>query len=346
MGSSSRVRFFQYIPYLKSLGWRVDISPFLGDPYLHRLYVDNIRDRKLIFVSYAKRISELLRWNNYDLLWIEKELMQWIPAWLEAFMLKTYGVRYVVDYDDAIFHNYDCHPSRVIKVLYGKKIKTLMAGSSCVFAGNDYIAQYAQQAGAKRIEIIPSVVDMDRYEVGVKGSYEEDNSSFCIGWIGSPSTAKYLKTIELPLAMLAKKRNVELCIIGAPNAPVSGLPVRHVAWSELTEVNEISLFDVGVMPLSDTPWERGKCGFKLIQYMASGKPVIASPVGVNKIIVKNGVNGFLADSHSDWHSSFERLYLDRALGMKMGAVGREGVKENFSLQVMAERVSKILKDLI
>lgn len=344
MGSSSRVRFFQYIPYLQSLGWTVDASSFLGDSYLQQLYGSNKRSPILILTSYVKRIVQLLKSTDYDVLWIEKELMQWVPAWLEAYILRKYAGRYIIDYDDAIFHNYDLHRNAFIKKCYGEKIKKMMAGSYCVLAGNEYIAEYARAAGASRIEIIPSVVDMNRYIK--EPSLKSEDIKFSIGWIGSPSTAKYMKIIENPLRLLAEGRNIELCVIGSNDAPVSGFPVRYLEWSEDTEVENVGHFDVGIMPLLDSPWERGKCGFKLIQYMACGKPVIASPVGVNSSIVEDGFNGYLAELDADWVRSLKMLYEDRGQANEMGLRGRICVEEHYSLQVTAPRIQQILAGLV
>lgn len=344
LGSSSRIRFFQYIPYFQSLGWKVDVSSFLDDSYLRELYTNNKRGLSLILSSYVKRIIQLTKITNYDVLWIEKELMQWIPAWLEAYLLRKYVGRYILDYDDAIFHNYDLHSNLFVRKFYGKKITNIMAGAYCVLAGNEYIAEYARAAGASRVEIIPTVVDLNRYSK--ENSTKDIGVPFTVGWIGSPSTAKYLKIIEGPLRLLAKGRNIELCVIGASEAPISGFPVRHVEWSEDTEVENVARFDVGIMPLLDSPWERGKCGFKLIQYMACGKPVIASPVGVNNSIVENGFNGYLAESDADWVSSIEKLYEDRGLANDMGLRGRIRVEERYSLQAAAPRLQKILVDLV
>ena len=243
MGSSSRVRFFQYIPYLRSGGWTVEVESLLSDSYLRQLYKSNRRNIGLVFASYIRRIVQLSRQSNFDILWIEKELWQWAPAWFENYILRNHGGRYILDYDDAIFHNYDRHDNKVVRMLYGGKIRQIIGGSYCVFAGNEYIANYARKAGAKMVEVIPSVVDMARYEQAVS-SMSGDQSVFTIGWIGSPSTSKYLKIIEEPLRLLSKVYRIELHVVGSADAHLSGFPVRYIDWSEETEVENINYFDV------------------------------------------------------------------------------------------------------
>ncbi|WNP28407.1 glycosyltransferase family 4 protein [Moraxella sp. DOX410] len=146
-----------------------------------------------------------------------------------------------------------------------------------------------------------------------------------MSWIGSPSTVKYLETIKEPLQQLAKKIEYKLRVIGAefnlPDVQVEGLP-----WSEATEVENIANADIGIMPLLDSPWERGKCGYKLIQYMACSLPVIASPIGVNNEIVEDGINGYLANNALQWLEQLESLLLDANLRQQMGLKGREKVE--------------------
>lgn len=345
MGSSSRVRFFQYIPYLCSVGWTVEVDSLLSDAYLHQLYSNKKRNLGLVFTSYLRRIVQLLRNTSFDIIWIEKELWQWAPAWFENYILRNNQNRYILDYDDAIFHNYNRHRNSVVRMIYANKIKNIMGGSYCIFAGNEYIANYARAAGAKMVEIIPSVVDMNRYG---KGALSEKNNRgvFTIGWIGSPSTSKYLKVIEEPLRLLSKSHPIELQVIGSADAQLSGFPVRYIDWSEETEVENIQHFDVGVMPLLNSPWECGKCGFKLIQYMACGKPVIASPVGVNKEIVDEDVNGYLAETSLDWFNALKRLCEDHDKAQKMGFRGRERVNQSYSLDATAPRIHEIFLRLI
>jgi glycosyltransferase involved in cell wall biosynthesis len=163
-----------------------------------------------------------------------------------------------------------------------------------------------------------------------------------IGWIGSPATAKYLDAVAGPLAQVCGDTGARVRLIGAGAAALPGLPVDLQAWDEATETLKIGEFDIGIMPLADGPWERGKCGFKLVQYMACGVPVVASPVGVNPRIVESGVHGFLATSAQQWVQALTDLVHNAALRARMGVEGRRRVENFYSTQVVAPRLARLL----
>jgi glycosyltransferase involved in cell wall biosynthesis len=278
----------------------------------------------------------LLRRKQYDFIWIEKEALPWLPAWIEKGLLS--GARYSLDYDDAVFHNYDLHSHAIVRGLLGRRIDRLMGSACLVTAGNEYLAQRARAAGARRVEIIPTVIDLDRYAPRKVGT---DATRPTVVWIGSPSTVRYLSLIAKPLAELSARLPFRLRVIGG-HIDLPGVDVEYVAWSEDREAPAIAACDVGVMPLNDSPWERGKCGYKLIQYMACGLPVVASPVGVNAQIVNEGVNGFLADGSSEWRDHLEVLISDATTRRDMGQAGRLMVEEKYSVQAIAPRLAVLL----
>jgi glycosyltransferase involved in cell wall biosynthesis len=155
-------------------------------------------------------------------------------------------------------------------------------------------------------------------------------------------TSKYLRLVRNALAEVCAGSRGELVIVGDSAIDLDGVPCRHVPWSEESEVGSIQAFDVGIMPLLDEPWERGKCGYKLIQYMACGKPVIASPVGANRSIVKHGVTGFLASSEKEWTEALIRLRDDVSLRTRTGAAGRADVERRYCTSVTAPRLADVL----
>jgi glycosyltransferase involved in cell wall biosynthesis len=273
-----------------------------------------------------------------DLWWVEKELWPWVPAAVERALLRRRP--YVLDLDDAIFHNYDLHPSPTVRRLYADKIDRLMAGAALVVAGNDYLAARGRAAGARWVEILPTVVDLDRYP-GAPGrdAAADAHAPVAIGWIGSPATAHYLLSLREPLARLARERPVRFVVIGSAGVELPGVEVVTVPWSQASEVESIARLDIGVMPLFDSPWEHGKCGYKLIQYMACGLPVVASPVGVNRQIVSDDVNGYLASDTEGWYAALERLAANAPLRSRLGDAGRRRVEAEYSLQVTAPRLA-------
>ena len=341
LGASSRLRMMQYLSWLKSAGFHVNVEPLFSDAYVLALQ-RNRRTIGEVLRAYVSRIKTLLWSEQYDLIWIEKELLPWMPAWLE-FMLLSKSVPYVLDYDDAVFHYYDQHDTLFVKSVLGSKHPSLMRNAALVIAGNAYLADFAYHAGAKRVEIIPTVVDLERYPV-VDDTYERRQSlPPCVGWIGQRATAEYLLPYKKVFDSLSKEGCACFSAIGI-DAESLGLPIKSVSWSESTEVAEIASFDIGIMPLVDNPFERGKCGYKLIQYMACGLPVVASPVGVNCQIVEHGVNGFLAESVEEWESSLRLLATDQKLRKRMGLSGRQKVETQFSIQVTGPRLAALLKN--
>jgi glycosyltransferase involved in cell wall biosynthesis len=324
-GASSRYRMFQYFPYLESKGVEITTEALFDDEYLDRLYSKKNRIFSIL-KCYLRRFVVLLTRRNFDVLWVEKELFPWVPWAIEKLFLKILDTPYVVDYDDAIFHQYDQHRMPLVRNLLGKKCDEVMNSAALVVGGNEYLASRAKQAGAREVTKIPTVVS---------GKVFFPNETLhqvpVIGWIGSMSTAVYLERLKPIILELSKKHSFKFRIVGATvNWPE--LPVECVPWSEAEEVKLVQSFDIGVMPLLDSPWERGKCGFKLIQYMGCGKPVVADPVGVNSEIVQNGENGYLVSKDLNWYSALEKLLLNQSLRHEMGKQGRIRFEKLYSLE--------------
>ncbi len=337
LGSSSRVRFYQYIPILKSCGVELQVAALLDNDYIRRFYRGMRPSIPSIIAAYLNRMVWLKRSRAFDLLWIEKELFPWLPAWAEKVM-KRMGIPYVVDYDDAVFHRYDKNSNPLIRALLGGKINSVMRNASVVVAGNDYLAERARQVGARKVEILPSVVDINRYTIK-----EKTRESFRIGWIGSPITAPYLGLIRDALGEVTRQTGARLLLVGSGNKdPLPGIDKEVYQWSEASEVEHIQSFDVGIMPVPDQPFERGKCGYKLIQYMACGLPVVASPVGVNTVIVEQAKTGFLASSKEEWIQALVNLFEDAGMREDFGRAGRKKVEQGYSLQISAPRLLEIL----
>lgn len=390
MGASSRYRSWQYLPALEAKGIRCDVSPLFNDNYLKHLYSYGRVTIADLTGALKRRLEALLKVVKYDLLWLEYELFPYLPAIFEE-IIAAIAIPYVVDYDDALFHQYDCHRNLWVRQILGTKIAVVMRNSRLVIAGNNYLADYARKAGANQVDIVPTVVDLSRYLLKANSSdsellapdlhlpvkrtsrllYRGDNTTgetpaltnycdrselartapvapsiFTIGWIGSPSTSKYLQEIAPALAEVCRNGRGRVALIGAGEVDLPGVPVVRLPWSEDTEVANMQKFDVGIMPLVDRPWERGKCGFKLIQYMACSLPVVASPVGVNSEIVEPDVNGFLAITTRDWVRTLTELRDRPDLRDKMGRAGRKKVESRYCLQVTAPRLVSILQGAI
>lgn len=336
-GASSRLRTMQYLPYLAAAGLEVRVESLFDANYLDQVYAGR-RSVGTLSRSVLHRMRQIRQ--QADVVWLEKEALPWFP-WAAERLFWPRRTPVVTDYDDAIFHRYDQSRHRVIRSLLGNKIDSVMRASTVVVAGNEYLAHRAESAGANCVEVVPTVVDMEQYTRAVG---QRDDDRVRIGWIGTPETwasfaTKYSGWIE----QVVKKEGIIFRVVGAEASPRRAGPFEFLPWSEDTEVSLIRGMDIGLMPLPDTPWTRGKCGYKLIQYMACGLPVIASPVGVNRDIVEHGINGFLAETEDEWRNSLTALIRDPELRQSMGRAGQKKVENKYSLQVQGPRVADLLR---
>ena len=344
-GASSRLRVFQYQPMLEQRGFSFQTSPFFDGKYVDDLYAGRKTSLLSYLAYYVQRLSILVSiatgHKKFDVVWVEKETFPYLPAVFER-VIRASGIPYVLDYDDAIFHNYDIHRLSVIRWSLGRKLDRLLQNSAAVMAGNEYLADYARQHGAPSVYSIPTVVDTTRYDV----DYERPIGPVRVGWIGTPYTVRYLNRLLPTLTAASAVVDLKLVTIGAPqlDSP-SGLDIEQHDWSEETESGLLASIDIGIMPLPDEPFERGKCGYKLIQYMASGCAVVASPVGVNCQIVTSDV-GFLANTDDEWMHAIVTLASDPAKRGAMGQNGRRKIVEHYSLSSNVTKIEKILDDAI
>lgn len=344
LGASSRYRFYQYAPALGALGIQCEFRPLLSNDRLASSYRHGSKSLLNDSIAALTRILKFGSLRKFDLIVLQAEFLPYFPAVFER-ILRRMNIPYVVDFDDAIFHYYDKSGNPLIRYLLGRKIATVNRNSACVIAGNEYLAEYARRSRARRVEIIPTVIDLAKYELLTPT--RSDSNEFRIGWIGSPGSSRYLAALAEPLSHLIKSGGYRLTLIGAgrDHGLDSLSPDLH-AWSEATEVPEIRTFDVGVMPLPDDDWAKGKCGFKLIQYMACNKPVIASPVGSNLEIIEHGKNGFFASTAQEWVDAIRTLRENPELAIQMGTEGRKLVERRYCQQVTSERLAEIYRQCV
>jgi len=341
-GASSRYRYFQYYQELEKAGFTCYTAALFNQNYVTHLYQNSFVKYLDALQAFFRRLLILRKLNQFDILVIEKEIFPYLPIVVEGF-IKNLDFPIIIDYDDALFHQYDHHRYKIIRKLLGSKIASVMRCADLVTVGNFYLAEYALKAGAQWVEILPTIIDLDKY----RSIKQHTNTNVVkVAWIGTPKTEHYLQEVAPALAHVATKYPIELYVIGGRSTRIRDVTVNIRPWTEETEVSELLKCDIGIMPLPDEPWERGKCGLKLIQYMACGLPVIASPVGVNSEIIDHGINGFLASNVTDWVTAFEALSKDVELRSKMGQAGRWQVEEHYCLQVTTPRFIHLLELLI
>ncbi len=317
---SSRYRIRQYIEPLKNFG--IEVTDH-GMPLLR------YRRQPLATLGIFLRVPGVLASRRSDITWIRREL---IP---ERFTLERFtGGRRIFEVDDSIW---------LLRASgFSERIVELCDG---VIAGNSRLAEH--YAGiAKKIWIVPTAVDTDHWQPIVKAEKDE----WIVGWIGTGYNLHYLKMIEQPLAeFLAAHKNARLRVVSDERFVsdlISPDSIEFVKWSESVEVHATQRMDVGLMPLDDTEWTRGKCGGKMVTYLAAGIPVIVSPVGVNADILAHGELGFGAATNDEWFRALETLYNNRRLAEQMGITGRGVIEKYYSIRANAPKIADIFKEIL
>jgi glycosyltransferase involved in cell wall biosynthesis len=339
--ASTRVRLLQYLPALNAANVQIEIQILLDNEYLQAMFAGQRISLWKLTKLYAARLQMLWRARHYDGVWIHMELFPNLPAVFE-WMLAKFLCPYIYDCDDAFFHKYDLSQNP-LKRLLSQKIDRVMHYAQQVVCGNAYLAQKASKAGALSVHIVPSVVDTEQYLPKAGVTAQSGNKMLLrIGWIGSRTTAKYLHPLMPTLAELSKEYALELVVVGAVfQDPV--VSVRCKPWEKATEILDIQSFDIGIMPLDSSPWELGKCAYKLIQCMACGVPVIGERIGANCDLIEDGQNGFLASDHAEWTEAFKRLLEDPKLRERFAQAGRKTVVEKYSLKSQEEIMAHIFR---
>lgn len=335
---ASRFRVAQFLPHFTAAGWEVDHRPNVPSRYRRpRLWPRLVR-------SIDRRVSVgLRRWNRLrdvrdaarcDVVFVNRDLLEGNVAWERR--LVAANRRVVFDFDDAIFLG------------DGKRehIGWICRHAAWVTPGNDTLAAFAREF-TDRVTVIPSTVPIEWYEVlagSERGETRSPSGSPRVGWLGSDlSIRETLYPFWETLGRLQRSLGFEfvICSRPRPSPPSDAVRWRFVEWSPETEERIARHLDIGIMPLVDEPFQRGKCGMKLLQYMAAGLPVVASPIGVNASIVADGETGFLAAGEGDWHSALGTLVTDAGMRRAFGLAGRARCERGYSTRHWAGRLLEI-----
>lgn len=253
-------------------------------------------------------------------------------------LLRLCSKNLVFDLDDAVFCRSDGEPSRSRQMSFEK------VTSICeqVWAGNLYLAEMAGRYN-ESVKIVPTSLDYRKYLL----EPEKNSDYFDLVWIGSRSTQKYLKECLPVLESVAENiPNLRLKIVADFELPTKRLKTLAVLWSDEVEAEALASAHVGIAPMSDDSWTKGKCGLKVLQYMAAGLPVVSSPAGVNREIVQEGITGFLAENPDDWRKAIDKLFRDPALRDTMGKAGQKRVIDHFSVDETFRKMSESLNFLV
>ncbi len=339
-----RYRIEQWEPLLREAGVELTYSSFETAELQHILHQSGNTWQKIqgVLQNINRRRHETKSLKGFDLVYVFREAALLGPPWFERRIARS-GIPMVFDFDDAIFVAYKSPSNGYLSYLkFPNKTGEICRLSTHVMAGNEYLADYAKQFN-ENVTIIPTTIDTEKYQMPEQKSEPE---TLTIGWSGSFSTAQHLATLSDVLQELARQEKFRLRVIGAPKFELSGVDIEVIKWRSETEVQDLQQIDIGVMPLPDDEWSKGKCGLKALQYMALGIPTICSPVGVNSAIIQDGENGFLADGQDEWIEKLKKLLHSAELRRKLGAAGRETVEKGYSAKSQAPRVLEVFQSVV
>jgi glycosyltransferase involved in cell wall biosynthesis len=336
-----RYRFEQWRPYLEAAGVRCDVRTMLTADDQRLLHSARPLPLKLpvIAASVRRALAAVPASRDYDIVWIYRTLLVAGPSWIER-RLHARGTPIVYEFDDAIWLTKTFASNRAVSFLkFSGKTASLCRMASSVIVGNETLAAWARQHNTD-VTIVPSTVDVDRYTPVPRE--KEPGAPIVLGFSGSPTTVEYLHLIGGALQRVARQRAIQLRVMGA-GFSLPGVDVTVTPWSSEREIEELRSYDIGLMPLADDPWTRGKGAMKALLYMSVGVPVVASPVGITTDILSDGANGRLCRTEDEWVAALLALAADPALRRRLGDAGRETVMQRFSPHVHVPRVVEVLE---
>jgi glycosyltransferase involved in cell wall biosynthesis len=347
IGPASRYRVYQYLDYLNQNNIDCTFSSALPHNCYKFFYQSSNIWKKILLLPliFLRRLSDIFRVKNHDIVFIQREILaQCFP--LFEIIISKLNKNIIFDFDDAIF----LVPPQRNKWLYALRDKTaierILKLSAQVIAGNDYLKQYAQQFN-EHVSVIPTAVDTLKWKKADKTTDKAnvDNKKIIIGWIGTRHNLFYLETLKPVLEKLSLIHPVCLHVISDADFKGNNFEVKNIAWDMDSEVQEVRKFDIGIAPLADDNWAKGKCGLKALQYMACCVPTVCSSVGVYRQIIIDGCNGFLAQDQAQWLEKLSLLIADKNLRENLGKAGRKTIEEKYSLEINGPKLKKIIEQL-
>ncbi|MBX2917513.1 MAG: glycosyltransferase family 4 protein [Cyclobacteriaceae bacterium] len=331
---SQRFRFEQYFQILAQNNFTFHVQSFVDDGGWAILYQPGKGLQKFWVITKGlwKRMLIPFHLYFYDFVFIHREAAPVGPPLLEWLIANVFRKKIIYDFDDAIWLTDRKNESYWFRLLkWRSKVASICKWSYKVSAGNLFLCNFARQYNLN-VVLNPTTIDTEKVHNAALFKVNRNPHKVCIGWTGSHSTLKYLHSIEPVLATLEKKYPQLEFLVIADKAPELALQnLRFLPWSVETEISGLLQADIGIMPLPDDEWAKGKCGFKALQYMALEIPALASPVGVNIQIITHAQTGFLCSTNAEWEASLEVLITNSTLRTQMGTAGRAEVVNNYSL---------------
>jgi glycosyltransferase involved in cell wall biosynthesis len=342
---SQRFRFEQYVDFLAEHGFETTFSPVIREEEYPLLYApgNTVHKAALFARGLVTRLVQSLRRSDYDVAIVQREAIQLGTTVFESALARS-PTKLVFDFDDAIWLPDTSPANRRMRFLKRPgKVSRLIEISDMVWAGNDYLADYARRFNAAT-HVVPTTIDTDRHRPCPQ---RDGDAPACLGWTGSPSTLKHFEQV-VPALLRIRERfgdRVTFKVIGDPTYRQDALGIRGVPWREESEIQDLCEIDIGLMPLPDDEWAKGKCGLKALQFMALELPVVASPVGVNPAIIDDGANGFLAATEDEWFERLSALLQSPQSRAGIGRAARERVVSAYSVASQRETYLRLLREL-
>lgn len=339
-----RFRIEQWEPYLQVQGITLEMLPFADEALMQLLHQPGKQAAKAMALTAGllRRIRLLADVQRYDAIYLFRAASIVGPAVLES-ALSLLRRPIIFDFDDAIFHLHTTAANRYFGWLkFPGKTASICRLSSHVVVGNSYLAEYARQYN-ENVTVIPSSVDTDSYATARK---KESQGRVIVGWTGSSTSQTYLESFAPLLRELMRQRDVELHVISDRKPEMPGVPTVWYRWSSETEITDLARFDIGIMPMPDDQWSRGKCSMKALLYMAMGIPTICSAVGMNREVIQHNENGFLASTNEEWLGCLTALIDDAALRQRLGAAGRRTIEAQYSMRHCAAQFANVIRETV
>ena len=333
---SQRFRFEQYLSYLEQHDIQFKYSPFWNLTTWKILYKKGNQFYKMsgLLMGFIRRFMLMFTIGQYHFIWLHREAAPIGPPVFEWMICKLWRKKIIYDFDDAIWlNNVSTVNSFAGKLKWHGKVKSICKWSWKVTCGNNYLCQYAgeQRGSSKYVLCLPTTIDTKVYKLKFVSPHK-----LTIGWTGSQSTVAYLQMVIAPLQQLQTEIDFDVVVISNLDAQLPLKNYRFVQWQQNSEVQDLSQIDIGLMPLTDDEWAQGKCGFKLLQYMAMGILSVASPVGVNEFILDNEQAGFIAQNEVAWKNALRKLLSDEKLRKQMGEFGKQRLQNFYSVDSQKE----------
>lgn len=333
---SQRFRYEQYIQQLERCEYSVEFFPFINQKDWKILYQKGkyLSKTFVMLSGIWKRFLLLFKIKKADYVFIHREMAQFGPPIFEWITSKMLGVKYIYDFDDAIWlPNFSDSNAKFQWIKCYWKVPSCIKWAHQVSVGNEYLAEYAKKYNPN-VVVIPTTIDMENHH---NRTIDYTAEKIVIGWTGTLTTMNYIKDILPALQQLEDEFDFDFLVISNKQPDFQLKSLVYKEWNKETEIEDLSKMNIGVMPLRDDQWSKGKCGFKALQYMSLGIPCVISPVGVNTEIVQNEVNGFLASDENEFYLALKQLISDKELRMKIGLKGQATIRNRYSTSVNFEK---------